>query len=156
MPRGNKTCPSCKTNTGPRTKICACGYDYFSSAPPAKAGVVVKKERKRKQNGELRKKREPKSKPLHWKELRKGDQIKLVNGSGPRYVIDDKRIPIGYKGQYKVLYLDDNGIHAMGIGKKSVSGHAYIWMNGKQRQGAFYRRPHKIAAVRRYLVENES
>lgn len=35
MPKGQKTCPQCKHNTGPRALTCEkCGYDYVSNRKP--------------------------------------------------------------------------------------------------------------------------
>lgn len=158
MAKGSKTCPSCSKTTGCRAHSCTCGHIFSSALRSPQVNQPIKtkepKKRSRKKNGELRKKRTKKI-PLSWKDLRSGDWIKIVAGSGPRYITNEGlRIPIGYKGQYKVLYLDENGIHAIGIGKKSVSGHAFIWMNGRQQNGAFLRKPHKISRLRQAAIQS--
>ena len=34
MPRGVKTCPSCKETCGPRTRVCSkCGHNFFEEKP---------------------------------------------------------------------------------------------------------------------------
>lgn len=149
MPKGFKTCPSCDKNCGPRTQVCECGHNFFPASQKGEA--KVKPRRSRNNDGTLRRPRGEGVARINWRELKAGDRIKVVAGSGPRYTTSTgARIPMGCKGVYTVLYLDENGIHALAYSKKGSTGHEYIWMGPKTKgiYDGLLRRPHKIRPVR--------
>lgn len=138
MPRGLKICPKCGRQTGPRAKNCPnkkCGYKY-TFKPSA-----------------LRK---PKGEKIDWRQLQRGDVIKIIMGSGPywisKYEKDEEgnplKIPMGYYGKYTVKSIDKEGIHAYPL-KAKGSGHCYIYM-GKKKIGksGTHIRSHKIRKLK--------
>lgn len=139
MGRGQKTCKSCGTHTGPRAFKCPkCGepFEFKDKVPscfkPEKGESV-----------------------FDWRTLVRGDRIRVIAGSGPYYPKNSQRdedIPMGYYGKFTVRYLDENGIHAYGNVKEGEQSHCYIFMNpeasGLSKTGMM-RVPHKIVKLRK-------
>jgi len=133
MPRGMKICEKCGRKTGPRKKVCECGHKFYFVPKGLKPQA---------------------GKQVNWKELTRGDEIKVIQGSGPYWPKDKtdeegEDIPMGYFGRYKVSRIDATGIHAYPI-KAPESGHCYIFM-GKETisKTGMVMRPHKIRKLKR-------
>ena len=111
MPKGKKTCDNCGELTGPRAYMCPkCQHPFVFA--------VQSKERK---NTRL-------IRNFNWKDLEKGDRIKATGG--PYYVSEGEFIPMGCRGRFTVMGIDDNGIIAYGA---KSGGWCHIWM-GKDEQ----------------------
>lgn len=118
-----KLCEKCKCENHPRVKICKCGNKF-----------IFKNKSKNKQ----------KFKKINWKDLVPGDKIKVKGG--PYWVGSSGKISMGYKGDYSVVGLDENGIIAYGIGKNS--GFCHIWMSDKvKNENKTIKIPHKIKKI---------
>ena len=130
MPRGQKTCPSCNSLTGPRTKTCSCGHKFHFKPAIFKT---------------------PRGKSIDWTTLEKGDIIKCVNGHGPYYLSKESGDKIGfnYRGKYKVLSIEKDGISAWPHSNKSESGYCFIYMgkSGYRDELDLHREPHKIVLL---------
>jgi hypothetical protein len=122
MPK--KICFSCKKENHPRCKICTCGQKFV-----------------------FKPKKNEKYKSINWKDLVKGDII-LVKG-GPIWINSSGvKLSMGYKGKYKVLYLDDDGIVSYGCGNGNM-GFCHIWMKNKQKkENGIIKIPHKIKKIK--------
>mgnify|MGYP006282000175 FL=1 len=109
MAKGKKTCDNCGTQTGPRAYICKkCNTPF-----------VFKAQSKEKKNTKI-------VRNVNWRELQKGDRIK-VNG-GPYFVSKGDFIPMGYRGRFIVESIDAHGILAWGLDRHT--GFAHIYMGG--------------------------
>lgn len=107
MPRGKKVCPSCSVETGPRSYCCpSCNYVF-----------TFKLKSKETKNTKLIAK-------VNWRELVKGDKIKVKGGS--YYVSKGEFIPMGARGKFTVCHLEENGILAY----SSNGGFQFIYMGG--------------------------
>jgi hypothetical protein len=58
-----------------------------------------------------------------WTQLVKGDRIKSLQGYGPKRLCGDVEEYMGNYGEFTVISLDLQGIHAHGN-----EGHAYLYM----------------------------
>lgn len=126
--RGHKQCPKCSAVTGPRTKRCKkCGHEFLFRHKIFKSA-----------NGHK----------INWRDLQRGDIIKVLKGSGPYQIINNEKHPIGYYGKFRVHSIEDDGIHAYAI--KKYSGHSFIFM-GKKRISKYgsILRPHKVRKLKR-------
>ena len=82
---------------------------------------------------------------FNWRELETGDKIKT--SGGPYYVSEGEFIPMGCRGKFTVMSLDDNGIIAYGA---KNGGWCHIWM-GKDEQcpnTKIWRTKHKLAKLK--------
>ena len=105
--KGRKTCPQCGTGTGPRAYCCkSCNY-VFTFKPKSKEAKDTKIIEK-----------------LNWRELIKGDKIKVRGGS--YYVCRGEFIPMGANGKFTVCEIHHNGI----LGYGSEGGYQFIYMGG--------------------------
>lgn len=104
MKRGYKNCPECNELNGARKYECDhCGFIF--KVRPIDPNTNFK-----------------------WYELNKGDQIKVLQGSGPYYINDrGERVYISDSGPYIVESIDEFGIKAFGVGKNN-HGFSYIYM----------------------------
>ena len=136
MPRGQKTCSKCGEATGPRSFVCPkCGQP-FSFKPkflrPEKGQDIP-----------------------DWRKLRRGDEIKVIAGSGPIWETEDEDINMGYNGKFIVHGMDVDGLHAYPTGKTAESGHCYIYMaEPKQGKHGTQLKPHKIILLKSENSEN--
>jgi hypothetical protein len=79
-----------------------------------------------------------------WKQLEKGDRIKATGG--PYSVVDGEFIPMGCRGKFTVMGVDDNGILAYGA---KEGGFCHIWM-GRDEQCSLtkiWRTKHRLAKI---------
>ena len=125
--RGYKKCPSCKEKMGVRTRECECGYKF----------VFTPSFLKPKQGEEV-----------NWKELKKGDVIKVVQGSGtiwPSDRIEIEDVYFGYSGSFRVKEVIRDGILAYPV-KASEGGICHIYCGPAKdcKSTGLYKRPHKI------------
>ena len=105
MPKGKKSCDKCGALSGPRAYMCGeCNTPF----------VFAAKSKEQKNTRVIRN--------FNWKELQIGEKIK-ANG-GPYYVKGGDFIPMGYRGKFTVVGLDDQGI----IGYSNKGGYCHIYM----------------------------
>lgn len=131
MPRGKKTCDKCGTQTGPRAYICPECQTPFAFKPQSKERKSTKFIRN-----------------FDWKELQAGDRIKATGG--PYYVTGGEFIPMGCRGRFTVMSLDDNGIIAYGA---KSGGWCHIWM-GRDEQcptTKIWRTRHKLVKIKKKI-----
>ena len=132
MPRGQKKCPSCNSLTGPRTKTCSCGHKFHFKPAIFKT---------------------PRGKSIDWTTLEKGDIIKCVNGHGPYYLSKEsgEKIGFNYRGKYKVLSIEKDGISAWPHSNNSESGYCFIYMGKSDFSDELdlYKEPHKVVLLKK-------
>ena len=131
-----KECKNCGLSVGVRTKECPdCGQKF------------------------LIRKRGPRPKEVDWTELKTGDTIKVVTGTGPYFLSRDKpgeKIMMGHKGLFEVveLYYSKSGC---GIVGRQVNGRGYranvvefIYMGESYYDDDLsqHNEPHKILGVK--------
>ena len=125
--RGQKNCPECDTENGVRSYHCKkCDYEF-----------PMKKRRK----GKRRKVVD------NWRELRKGDKVKVVGGSGPYYIDPESgdRTYLSERGEYVIKGIDRMGIKVYGNG-----GYTFLYMGNKKKSPLVdnvYRSPHKLILI---------
>jgi hypothetical protein len=91
----------------------------------------------------MKKKRQRRFQTVNWKDLEKGDVIKVFNGHGPHTMIDGQRHSIGAPGGlYRVSWLSPDGIHAY----EGIS-HVFIYMGIEKKSLVGTSAPHKIKKV---------
>lgn len=107
--KGQKICASCGGANGPRSfacKSCNAPFVFKAKSKEAKNTKIIR--------------------DVNWKELVKGDRIKV--SGGPFYMHKGEFISLGYRGRFVVESIDKNGILAWGIDKQS--GFCHIYMGG--------------------------
>ena len=110
MPKGKKCCDKCGHCTGPRAYMCPeCNHPF----------VFAVKSKERKNTRVIRE--------FNWRELEAGEKIKATGG--PYYVKGSDFIPMGYRGKFTVMSLDEEGI----IGYSDKGGYCHIYM-GRDKQ----------------------
>jgi len=179
MAKGQKTCPSCQAKVGPRTKVCSCGHQFLigqktntptklkstgrgrKTCPKCQAiyGVRTKKcvcgHKFQFTPNCLKEKRIQ----VDWRELQKGEHIRVITGSGPYIISKDEdgnkiKHNIGYYGIFRVHLVDKNGIHAYPVSKHE-SGHCYIYMGPKYKtEHNIIKKKHKIVKVKKKVRDN--
>ena len=91
-----KKCPSCNTPTHARTSTCKKCKHVFYVKKSVQAVLLAK----------------------NWRDLRAGDVIKVITGSGPYYLSKDnpgEKLMMGQKGKFEVMEIVDNGPRRCGI-----------------------------------------
>jgi len=86
-----------------------------------------------------------KEKKVDWTTLEKGDRIKVIKGSGPYYIMNKNKIPIGDYGVFTVKSVDPVGIFVY-----NKYGNSFLYM-GKIKfndQTNVVRRPYKIVKLK--------
>lgn len=109
MPKGQKQCSSCQKFCGPRAYAC----------PSCNAQFVFKAKSKEAKNTKI-------IRDVNWKELVKGDRIKVRGG--PFFMHKGEFVHMGYRGRFVVEGIDKNGILAWGLDKHQ--GFCHIYMGG--------------------------
>jgi hypothetical protein len=134
-----KACPQCDAANHARSSNCkSCDHTFY-----------------------VRKSKEQELLAANWRDLKKGDIIKVITGSGPYYLSKDKpgeKIMLGQKGRFEVSEVIDQGIRSCGIFAHQLRGRAtrenvreYIYM-GEQCYDddmSVYRNPHKIKVIKK-------
>ena len=134
LSRGQKLCKHCKTVNAARSHKCKnCGKFFISKNTPIKNEVK------------------------DWKQLEVGQQIKIIQGTGPYYVCasesDDykagEKVYMGCKGKYEVRKITGNGLLCCGIGKNNT-GIDFVYMGEKTKSSStgIIRAPHRIVKIR--------
>jgi ribosomal protein L40E len=135
MPKGQKFCDKCGTATGPRAFVCKnCNHQFAFKA----------KSREQKNTKIIR--------DINWKELVKGDKIKV--SGGPYFVFKGEFIPMGYRGRFIVEKIDEKGICAWGIDKQSGFVHIYMGKDIQNRDTGIWKVKHKIVKIKRKESKN--
>lgn len=130
MPKGQKTCEKCGTATGPRAFVCKnCNHQFAFKAQSIeqKTTRLVK--------------------DFNWRELQKGDKIKV--SGGPYFVFAGEFIPMGYRGKFIVDSIDAQGIRAWGIDRQSGFAHIYMGKDIQNRETGVWKVKHKILKIKR-------
>ena len=105
MPKGKKTCSNCGQESGPRTYMCPNCNSSFAFKPKSKEQKNTKIIRN-----------------FNWRELAPGDRIKVTGG--PYFVSGSNFVPMGYRGKFNVIKLDNQGI----VAYSSKGGFCHIYM----------------------------
>jgi hypothetical protein len=85
-------------------------------------------------------------KHINWKELQRGNTIKVRGGPFWK-TKDGTRLPMGYKGKFKVRKIEDDAILAIGL--SGFNGFVYLYMGDKKiSKYGTHLRPHKITGVK--------
>jgi hypothetical protein len=135
LKRGQKLCKNCNNINGARAHTCKhCNSEFIANVSNNKN--KVKRPRKPK-----------KYIAINWRELMRGDKIKVIGRSGNYYVgADGDKKYLTDAGIYTISDIDDNGLRVYADG----GGYGYIYM-GKEMQSDLidnmYRSPHKILKV---------
>ena len=130
MPKGKKTCPNCNDLCGPRAYVCKnCNHVFsFKITNKEKRTLKVVKD-------------------FNWKELEKGDKIKV--GGGPYFLHEGELIPMGYRGKFVVDRIDSKGIHAWGLDKNAGFAHIYMGPDFQNPETGVWKVKHKILKLKR-------
>lgn len=129
MPKGKKTCPNCSTETGPRAYSCKSCNHIFVFKPKSKEAKNTKIISK-----------------VNWKELVKGDRVKVAGG--PFYLYKGEFIPMGYRGRFVVEGIDENGIKAWGLDKHSGFCHIYMGGDIQNKETGVWKTKHKLMKLK--------
>ena len=134
-----KECPECKSMVHARVSFCRnCNHTFY-----------IKKNVKQ----ELLAK--------NWRDLKSGDVIKCVTGSGPYFLSKDKqgeRIMLGHKGNFEVVEISDQGPRSCGIigrqlssrGRRaSVTEYIYMGESFYNDNLCSHNEPHKIKVIKK-------
>lgn len=129
MPKGKKACPNCSHETGPRAFAC----------PKCNTQFVFKLKSKEAKNTKI-------VHNINWRELQKGDRIKVRGG--PFFMHRGEFIPMGYRGKFIVESVDDKGILAWGIDKNSGFAHIYMGGDYQNKETGVWKTKHKILKLK--------
>lgn len=130
MPRGQKTCEKCGHVTGPRALVCKnCNHQFVFSA----------KSREQKTTKII--------KNINWRELSKGDTIKVTGG--PYFFCNGEAVPMGYRGNFVVEKIDDKGICCWGIGKNTGFAHIYMGRDEQCPITGVWKVKHKVVKIKK-------
>ena len=125
----SKICENCKEKNPARCRRCKKCDSPF-------AFKVKKKDAK-----------DSKKLKIDWKDLQKGDMIKV--SGGPSFIKKGtlEEIPMGYNGLFSVHSVDENGIQA--FGRDKFSGFCHIWMNGEEenKKIGINKKPHSVYKI---------
>lgn len=127
--KGKKACSNCGKITGPRAYFCkGCNTPF-----------IFKAKSKESKNTKI-------IRDVNWKELVKGDRIKV--SGGPYFVSHGNFIPMGYRGRFIVDSIDQYGIKAWGSDKHT--GFAHIWMAGdmQNKETGVWKTAHKLIKLK--------
>jgi hypothetical protein len=131
-----KECPECDNKAHARASKCKCGYQFY-----------------------IPKKKQQEIDASNWRDLKKGDIIKCIVGSGPYWLSKDKpgeKIMLGEKGRFEVVEIYDNGPKSCGIiglqlhtrGRKAnVREFIYMGESNYNEELCSYNEPHKILVL---------
>jgi len=133
LKRGQKLCKKCKCVNAARQRVCIdCNSEFKLTKSKLKHEIV------------------------NWKEeLKPGDTFRIINGTGPYYVLGrdcgegkkGEKLFVGCKGKYMVRQLDDRGIMATRL--TALGRYEYIYM-GKDnycKELNIHRRAHRIVRI---------
>lgn len=135
LKRGQKRCSECQEINAARQRVCkSCGIEFVRKNVPIK--------------GEI----------LEWQKVEIGAKIQVINGTGPYYISSrdseeasaGERVCMGSIGVFKVVGVDDKGIHAHGATKHN-GGYAYLYMGVpyKSKLTGLYYEPYRIRFIQK-------
>lgn len=127
--KGKKACPTCGTITGPRAYCCKKCNHVFAFKPKSKEAKNTKIIHN-----------------VNWKELIKGDRIKVRGG--PYFVSRGDFIPMGYRGRFVVESVDEHGIRAWGLDKHQGFCHIYMGGDIQNKETNVWKIAHKIVKLK--------
>jgi len=131
-----KVCSQCQENNGVRTLNCKkCGFTFI---PKIKNKITNK-----------RKKGIIKTSITNWEEqLSKGDIVKIIQGTGPYYLLEDgERHYLSINGIVRVGDKEHNGFWATHYKLKQNRGSFFVYMGHKCRSpisDSLIRQKHKV------------
>jgi DNA-directed RNA polymerase subunit RPC12/RpoP len=127
--KGKKSCPECGLTTGPRAYVCKqCNHIFvFKMSHKEKKTVKAIKD-------------------FNWKDLQKGDRIRV--GGGPYFLNDGELIPMGYRGRFLVDGIDDKGIRAFGLDKHQGFCHIYMGEDIQSKETGIWKTKHKLIKLK--------
>ena len=134
LSRGQKLCKACKTVNAARSQRCKhCGEPFIRKNTPIKNEVK------------------------NWKELDSGQEIKIIQGTGPYFICSSdseerragEKIYMGCKGKYIVREVKGNGLLCYGIGKNNT-GIDFVYMGEKEisQSTVVTKAPHRIVKLK--------
>ena len=134
LQRGQKLCKNCEQPNASRQRECKwCGTAFISKNTKLKDEIK------------------------DWRSLERGQHFRVVNGSGPYYVLvrdcEDgdagEKVSMGHRGSYKVDKILDTGIISFGISRKN-RGMAFIYMGeqGLDNKTGIHRTAHRIIKLK--------
>ena len=134
LKRGQKLCKSCNGVNAARSSKCKhCNKAFINKNTPVKNEIK------------------------DWKSLETGQQIKIIQGSGPYFVCSTdsedhssgEKVYMGCKGKYEVREIRSNGILCCGIGKKNT-GIEFVYMGERKISPStgIIKAPHRIVKLR--------
>ena len=131
MGKGQKVCENCGQTTGPRAYVCKkCNTPFIFKVKgrEAKETKIIHK--------------------VDWRELIKGDRIKV--GGGPYFVskVGQEFIPMGYRGRFVVERVDDQGILAWGLDKNAGIAHIYMGADIQNKETGVWKIKHKLIKLK--------
>ena len=134
-----KECPECKSLSHARTSVCkSCNHVFY-----------------------VRKKDQQEKLAANWRDLKAGDVIKCITGSGPYFVskvMPGERIMLGEKGKFEVVQIVDQGPKSCGIvgrqlysrGRRSnVTEFIYMGETYYDDNMCSHKEPHKIKVIKK-------
>jgi ribosomal protein L40E len=129
MGKGQKTCENCGQTTGPRAYVCKkCNTPF-----------IFKAKSKESKNTKIIHK-------VNWRELVKGDKIKVAGG--PYFFNRGEFIPMGYRGKFIVEKIDDKGIIAWGLDKSAGIAHIYMGGDIQNQETGVWKTRHKLIKLK--------
>ena len=127
--KGQKICSSCGSGNGPRAYACKSCHAAF----------VFKPTSKEKKNTKI-------IRDFNWKELIKGDKIKV--SGGPFFMHKGEFVPMGYRGRFIVESIDKNGILAWGLDKHQGFCHIYMGGDFQNKETKVWKTKHKLLKLK--------
>lgn len=134
LSRGQKLCKACNGVCAARSQKCKhCGEPFIRKNTPIKNEIK------------------------NWKELDSGQEIKIIQGTGPYYICSSdseerragEKIYMGCKGKYIVREVKGNGLLCYGIGKNNT-GIDFVYMGDKEisQSTGVIKAPHRIVKLK--------
>ena len=134
LKRGQKLCKQCKSINAARQRICIeCKKPFQLKNTPIKNEIK------------------------DWKNLQKGDAFRVINGTGPYYILTRNcsegekgdRIFMGAKGKYIVKEISEYGIHAWSKTSRG-SYYEFVYMGKDRYEQALniHKRAHRIIKIK--------
>ena len=133
-----KKCPECNTANHARSSNCKeCDYEFY-----------------------VRKNRKQELLAINWRDLKPGDVIKVISGSGPYYLSKDKpgeKIMMGQKGKFEVIEVRNGGPKCCGInahqlygrsGKSNYREWIYMGESYYKEDVSIHKEPHRIKVLK--------
>jgi hypothetical protein len=127
-----KTCGKCSGKNGVRTLVCRhCSFPFTEKSHSSKSGSQIGEE---------------------WKELKRGDLIKIKQGSGPYYLLSNgEREYLSISGKVRVLSIEALGFWAVHDRLRDKRGEFFVYMGATCRSPvdrSLIRKRHKIIRMK--------